>query len=42
MTLDTGVTIPLDQDRHYEKVFQILMGTTKCPSNVVVVNFDVG
>ena len=28
--------------RHYDEVFQIMIGTAKCPSNVVMVNFDVG
>jgi hypothetical protein len=38
----THISTSLEEwERHYEKVFQILMGTTKCPSNVVVVNFDV-
>lgn len=29
-------------ERHYNDVFQIMLGRTKCPSNVVMVNFDVG
>jgi len=29
-------------ERHYKEVFRLLMGTDKCPENVVMVNFDVG
>lgn len=29
-------------EKHYKDVFQIMFGTAKCPSNVVMVNFDVG
>lgn len=39
----THISTSLEEwERHYEEIFQIMLGTTKCPSNVVVVNFDVG
>lgn len=39
----THISTSLEEwGRHYEEVFQLLLGTGECPSNVVVVNFDVG
>lgn len=39
----THIATSLDAwKRHYDDVFQIMLGRTKCPSNVVMVNFDVG
>ncbi len=31
-----------DWEKHYKEVFQLLLGSSKCPENVVIVNFDVG